>query len=69
MYHPTDRTAHIAVFVTPGVEHCLEREIAQWIDHERSIRSPIAPRANVLLLRYISLREGRGFWGRCIIKV
>ena len=31
MHHPTDRIA----FVTPVVEHWLEREIAQWVDrHE-----------------------------------
>ena len=32
MLHPTDRTAHTTAFVTPVVEHWLEREIAQWID-------------------------------------
>ena len=31
MHHPTDRIAHTTVFVTPVVEHCLEREIAQWV--------------------------------------
>ena len=30
MYHPTDRIAHTTAFVTPVVEHWLEREIAQW---------------------------------------
>ena len=35
-------------FVTPLVEHWLEREIAQWVHHEGSIRQPIAPRANAL---------------------
>ena len=29
--------------VTPVVEHWLEREIAQWVHHEGSIRQPIAP--------------------------
>ena len=36
-------TAHTTAFVTPVVEHWLEREIAQWVHHERSIRRPIAP--------------------------
>ena len=27
----TDRIAHITTFVTPVVEHWLEREIAQWV--------------------------------------
>ena len=36
-------------FVTPVVEHWMEREIAQWVHpHEGSIRRPIAPRANAL---------------------
>ena len=30
MHHPTDMVAHTTVFVTPVVEHWLEREIAQW---------------------------------------
>ena len=28
MHHPTDRIAHTTTFVTPVVEHCLEREMA-----------------------------------------
>ena len=35
-------------FVTPVVEHWLEREIAQCVHHEGSIRRPIAPWANAL---------------------
>ena len=34
IYHPTDRIAHTTAFTTPVVEHWLEREIAQWVDHE-----------------------------------
>ena len=41
-------------FVTPVVEHWLEREIAQWV-HEGSIRRPIAPWANALPLSYVPL--------------
>ena len=29
MHHPTDRIAHTTAFVTPVVEHWLEREIAK----------------------------------------
>ena len=29
--HPKDRIAHTTAFVTPVVEHWLEREIAQWV--------------------------------------
>ena len=48
MHHPTDRIIHTTAFVTPVVEHWLEREIAQWVHHKGSIRRPIAPRANAL---------------------
>ena len=48
MHHPTDGIAHTTAFVTPVVEHWLEREIAQWVHHEGSIRWPIAPWANTL---------------------
>ena len=30
MHYPTDRITHTTAFVTPVVEHWLEREIAQW---------------------------------------
>ena len=43
MHHPTDRIAHIMAFVTPVVEHWLEREIAQWVHHEGLILRPITP--------------------------
>ena len=33
MHHPTDRIAHTTAFVTPVVEHWLEREIAKWVHH------------------------------------
>ena len=31
MHHPTDRITHTTAFVTPAVEHWMEREIAQWV--------------------------------------
>ena len=30
MHHPTDRITQTTAFVTPVVDHWLEREIAQW---------------------------------------
>ena len=42
MHHTTDRIAHTMTFVTPVVDHWLEREIAQWVHHEGLIRQPIA---------------------------
>ena len=41
MHHPTDRITHTTAFVTSVMEHWLEREIAQWVHHEGSIRRPI----------------------------
>ena len=52
MHHPTDRIAHTTAFVTPVVEHWLEREIGQWVHslkdrsddpshHERTLLPPI----------------------------
>ena len=49
MHHPTDRITHTTAFVTPFVEHWLEREIAQWVHHEESIQQPTAPSENALL--------------------
>ena len=40
---PTDMIAYTTAFVTPVVEHWVEREIAQWAHNEGSIRRPIAP--------------------------
>ena len=41
MHHPTDRITHTTAFVTPVVEHWLEREIAEWVHHEGLIRWPM----------------------------
>ena len=41
--HPTDRIIHTTAFVTPVMEQWLEREIAQRVDLEGSIRRPVAP--------------------------
>ena len=43
VHHPTDRITHTMAFVTPVVDHWLEREIAQWVHHEGLILRPIAP--------------------------
>ena len=43
MHHPTDRITHTMAFVTPVVEHWVEREIAQWVHHEELIQRSIAP--------------------------
>ena len=41
-HHPTDRITHTTAFVTPVVEHWLEREIAQWV-HPMRDRSDDPP--------------------------
>ena len=48
MHHSTDRIAYTTALVTPVVEHWLEREIAQWVQHKWLIRRPIALWQNVL---------------------
>ena len=57
LLHVQDKIAHTTAVVTPVVEHWLEREIAQWVHHEGSIRRPIAPRANALTTEiYLALQ-------------
>ena len=34
-YAPSHRIAYTTAFVTPVVEHCLEREIVQWVRAKR----------------------------------
>ena len=43
MHHPEDRIAYTTTFVTPVVEHRVEREIAHGVRHEGSTQRPIAP--------------------------
>ena len=56
MHHPTDRIAHTTAFVTPVVEHWLEREIAQWV-HPMKDRTddPSHHERTLLPQSYISL--------------
>ena len=42
--HRQDNTYHSLCYAV--VEHWLEREVAQWVHHEGSIRRPIAPWAS-----------------------
>ena len=55
MHHPTDRITHTTAFVTPVVEHWLEREIAQWRIDPTTHRT----------MSYISLPELLGSPGIC----
>ena len=56
MHHPTDRIAHTTAFVTPVVEHWLEREIAQWVRPMKDRSDDPSHHERTLLPRsYISL--------------
>ena len=57
MHHPTDRIAHTVAFVTPVMEHWLERKIAQ-LDHPMKDRSddPSHHEQALLPQSYISLQ-------------
>ena len=55
MNYPTDEIVHTTVFVNSLSEDLLEREIAQWVHREGSIRRPIAQREDALPRNYISL--------------
>ena len=57
MHHITYRITHTTASVTPVVEHWLEREIAQWVHHERSIRYPSHHDRTLLPRSYISLHK------------
>ena len=63
MHHPTDRIAHTTAFVTPVVEHWLEREIAQWA-HPMKDRSddPSHCERTLLPRSYISLQATERHW-------
>ena len=55
--HPTDRITHTTAFVTPVVEHWLEREIAQWVHSMKDRSDDPSHHERTLLPRsyYISL--------------
>ena len=56
MHHPTDRIAHTTAFVTPVLEHWLEREIAQWVHPMKDQSNDPSHHERTLLPRsYISL--------------
>ena len=50
MHNLTDRITHTTAFATPVVEYWLERETAQWVHHEGTIRRPITPWVNALTM-------------------
>ena len=63
MHHPTDRITHTTAFVTPVVDHWLEREIAQWVDPMKD-RSDDPPHHEQTLYLWATSRSVRWF---CIL--
>ena len=55
MHHPTDRITHTTAFVTPVVEHWLEREIAQWVHPMKDRSDRNGNNTNVILNKQIFL--------------
>ena len=53
MHHPTDRIAHTTAFVTPVVEHWLEREIAQWVHPMKDQVAMELPLINERIFHYV----------------
>ena len=63
MHHPTDRIAHTTAFVTPVVEHRLEREIAQWVHPMKDQSDDPSHHERMLLPQsYISLLGWAEVW-------
>ena len=61
MHHPTDRITHTTAFVTPVVQHWLEREIAQWVYPMKDRSDDPSHHERTLLPRsYISLPHTAG---------
>ena len=58
-----DRITHTTAFVTPVLEHWLQREIAQWVHHGGSIRRPIALQNMWILLVLTCCFAGLVLWG------
>ena len=54
-HHPTDRITHTTAFITPVVEHWLEREIAHTMEDRSD--DPTHHERTLLPWSYISLRS------------
>ena len=67
MHHSTDRIAHTTAFVTPVLEHWLEREIAQWVHHTKDRSDDPSHHERTPLPRsYISLPHLGKTWGEML---
>ena len=61
MHHPTDRIAHTTAFVTPVVDHWLEREIAQWVHPTKDQSDDPSHHVRTLLPRSYIKKKGNEF--------
>ena len=57
MHHPTDRIVHTTAFITPVVEHWLEREIAQWVRPMKNRSDDPMHHERTLLPRSLEVKE------------
>ena len=58
---PTDRITHTTAFVTPVVEHWLEREIAQWVHPMKDRFDDPLHHERTLYLSYVPLLVAFGY--------
>ena len=63
MHHPSERIIHTTTFVTPVVEHWLEREIAQWV-HPMKDRSDDPSHHERTLLPRVNKQKHKRQWYR-----
>ena len=54
MHHPTDRRTHTTAFVSPVMEHWLEREIAVYLVKKQTRKNK---KVYIFILRRFSLQE------------
>ena len=57
MHHPTVRIPHTTAFVTPVVEHWLEREIVQWVHYKDRPNGPSHHKRTLLPHIALSLHQ------------
>ena len=57
MHHPTNRITYTTAFVTPLVEHWLEREIAEWVTMKDRSDNPSHHERTLLPRWYRKVRE------------
>ena len=70
MHHPTDRIAHNMAFVTPVVEHWLEREIKRFISMGSTItmfHNTVTTEMKKILKHKMVKKKEEHFWTETFI--